>query len=166
MKTSRLSIILIAILLAVSNSWSQEKPNDIIKRYSKTPEAVYTNITPFMMSMARMMTSKKDSTDFLKSIHSMKILNMSECSTTILEELTNTLDSLSIEGYETENKESEDNGKSRVFVKVKDDIINEIFITYYGGDNVIMMLINGKMSKNDIEQMIKKQKEKEEKEKQ
>ena len=151
-------ISLLFIMLFATTAYSQETTtittDALFNQLKKIENAEHININSFMMSMARMMADEEEKA-FFNNINSMRIIELNACSPEDKEKFVNIVSTTELRDYEPAQENIEENERTRVYVKIKNDIIKEIVIAQLGESDFIIMQINGKLNASDLEGLSK-----------
>ena len=126
----------------------------LFKQLKEIENTEFVNINSFMMSMGRMLASGEEK-NFLENINSMRIIEFSGCSSESRSQFVELVSSIELHDYEPAQEEIVGNQRTRVFVKLKNDLIRKIIIAQLGTNEHLIMQINGKLTPEDIERLSK-----------
>ncbi len=147
-------IISLLFLPARSEGCQIMTDDDLFKQLKEMEDAKFVNINSFMMSMGRMMASG-DEKVFLEKINSMRIVELSACSPEQRTEFVELVSTIELQDYEPAQEEVVEKQRTRVYVKVKDELIRKIIIAQLGENEFLLMQINGKLTADDMENLAK-----------
>ncbi|MBR6758431.1 MAG: DUF4252 domain-containing protein [Bacteroidaceae bacterium] len=145
-------IVFLTILPAHSEDSRVMTDDALFKQLKEMEDAEFVSVNSFMMSMGRMMASGEEKT-FLEKISSMRIVELSACSAEHRSEFVDLLSSIELQDYEPAQEEVVGNQRTRVFVKVKDELIRKFIIAQLGEKEFLLMQINGKLTTEDMENL-------------
>ena len=156
-KIYRLILVVFITLLAIPaycEDNSVMTDDALFKQLKEIENTEFVNINSFMMSMGRMLASGEEK-NFLENINSMRIIEFSGCSPEAHSQFIELVSSIELRDYEPAQEEVVGNQRTRVFVKLKNDLIRKIIIAQLGTNEHLIMQINGKLTPEDIERLSK-----------
>jgi hypothetical protein len=95
-----------------------------------------------------------DTPDIAKSISSMKVLDLEDCSSKVKTRFNEKVNNLQLEGYETMIQTIENGEKVRILTRMENDAIRELLIVCTGNDDCALIQLNGKIKKEDIAELV------------
>lgn len=145
-------LVAIALMIACQNTFAQST-KDIFEEFGKEWNAESVTISPFLMTIGRLFMDN-DTPDIVKSIRSMKVLDLEDCSNKVKTRFNEKVNSLQLEGYET-MIQTIDNGENvRILSRMENDAIRELLIVCTGNDDCALIQLNGKIKKEDIAELV------------
>ena len=145
-------LVAIALMIACQNTFAQST-KDIFEEFGKEWNAESVTISPFLMTIGRLFMDN-DTPDIVKSIRSMKVLDLEDCSNKVKTRFNEKVNSLQLEGYET-MIQTIDNGEDvRILSRMENDAIRELLIVCTGNDDCALIQLNGKIKKEDIAELV------------
>ena len=145
-------LVAIALMIACQNTFAQST-KDIFEEFGKEWNAESVTISPFLMTIGRLFMDN-DTPDIVKSIRSMKVLDLEDCSSKVKTRFNEKVNSLQLEGYET-MIQTIDNGENvRILSRKENDAIRELLIVCTGNDDCALIQLNGKIKKEDIAELV------------
>ena len=145
-------LVAIALMIACQNTFAQST-KDIFEEFGKEWNAGSVTISPFLMTIGRLFMDN-DTPDIVKSIRSMKVLDLEDCSNKVKTRFNEKVNSLQLEGYET-MIQTIDNGENvRILSRMENDAIRELLIVCTGNDDCALIQLNGKIKKEDIAELV------------
>lgn len=145
-------LVAIALMIACQNTFAQST-KDIFEEFGKEWNAESVTISPFLMTIGRLFMDN-DTPDIVKSIRSMKVLDLEDCSYKVKTRFNEKVNSLQLEGYET-MIQTIDNGENvRILSRMENDAIRELLIVCTGNDDCALIQLNGKIKKEDIAELV------------
>ena len=145
-------LVAIALMMACQNTFAQST-KDIFEEFGKEWNAESVTISPFLMTIGRLFMDN-DTPDIVKSIRSMKVLDLEDCSNKVKTRFNEKVNSLQLEGYET-MIQTIDNGENvRILSRMENDAIRELLIVCTGNDDCALIQLNGKIKKEDIAELV------------
>ena len=145
-------LVAIALMIACQNTFAQST-KDIFEEFGKEWNAESVTISPFLMTIGRLFMDN-DTPDIVKSIRSMKVLDLEDCSNKVKTRFNEKVNSLQLEGYETMIQTIEDGEKVRILTRMENDAIRELLIVCTGNDDCALIQLNGKIKKEDIAELV------------
>ena len=145
-------LVAIALMIACQTTFAQST-KDIFEEFGKEWNAESVTISPFLMSIGRLFMDN-DTPDIAKSIRSMKVLDLEDCSNEVKERFNQKVNNLQLEGYETMIQTIENGEKVRILTRMKNDAIRELLIVCTGNDDCALIQLNGKIKKEDIAELV------------
>lgn len=130
--------------------------DDLFNEYSKTENADYTYINPFMMKMAMIcaiFTGDSD-TKAVRKVKSVKVLDIEGPTDENTKSLIDRISSLQDSGYDELSRSNDDGDITRVFTKIKGNAIRRLVVLNIDGSECSLVSIDGKFDKNDINSVI------------
>ena len=145
-------LVAIALMIACQNTFAQST-KDIFEEFGKEWNAESVTISPFLMTIGRLFMDN-DTPDIVKSIRSMKVLDLEDCSSKVKTRFNEKVNSLQLEGYETMIQTIENGEKVRILTRMENDAIRELLIVCIGDDDCSLIQLNGKIKKEDIAELV------------
>lgn len=145
---------LIAIILMITYQTTfAQSTKDIFDEFGKEWNAESVSISPFMMSIGKLFMDN-DTPEITRSVRSMKILDLEDCSDKVKERFNRKVNNLQLEGYETMIQTIDNGEKVRILVRIEKEVIRELLIVCTGSDDCALILLNGKIKKEDINELV------------
>ena len=145
-------LVAIALMIACQNTFAQST-KDIFEEFGKEWNAESVTISPFLMTIGRLFMDN-DTPNIVKSIRSMKVLDLEDCSNKVKTRFNEKVNSLQLEGYETMIQTIENGEKVRILTRMENDAIRELLIVCTGNDDCALIQLNGKIKKEDIAELV------------
>ena len=145
-------LVAIALMIACQSTFAQST-KDIFEEFGKEWNAESVSISPFLMTIGRLFMDS-DTADIAKSIRSMKVLDLEDCSSKVKTRFNEKVNNLQLEGYETMIQTIEDGEKVRILTRMENDAIRELLIVCTGNDDCALIQLNGKIKKEDIAELV------------
>ena len=145
-------LVAIALMIACQTTFAQST-KDIFEEFGKEWNAESVSISPFLMTIGRLFMDN-DTPDIAKSIRSMKVLDLEDCSSKVKTRFNEKVNNLQLEGYETMIQTIEDGEKVRILTRMENDAIRELLIVCTGNDDCALIQLNGKIKKEDIAELV------------
>jgi hypothetical protein len=92
-----------------------------------------------------------------KGVTNIEVYSFDECNGKLKDNLNDAIKKLKDSAYETVISSNENGNVTKILLKIKEDIINEIIVVT-GGDSPAMVRIKGKIKREDVEDVIKNNK--------
>ena len=113
------------------------------------------SVSPFLMKFARLFMDSDDKNNpLIKGSHSVKVLDLEDCTKDIKKQFTQKVNQLEHNGYETWMQVKEDGENVKIIAKMEDQMIRELLILTTDNDDCALVLIKGKIRKEDIQAII------------
>lgn len=147
-------ILVLTVIMACQTGVAQNV--DALYNYFKDEKGVESvSVSPLLMKFARLFMDEEDKNDpLIKGVNSVKVLDLEECSEKVKERFTKEVAKLKLNGYETWLQAKEDGENVKVIAKMKDDIIRELLVMSTGKGDCALVMIKGKIRKDDIQAII------------
>ena len=145
-------LVAIALMIACQSTFAQST-KDIFEEFGKEWNAESVSISPFLMTIGRLFMDS-DTPDIAKSIRSIKVLDLEDCSSKVKTRFNEKVNNLQLEGYETMIQTIEDGEKVRILTRMENDDIRELLIVCTGNDDCALIQLNGKIKKEDIAELV------------
>lgn len=124
------------------NEFGSEKNADCVK------------VSSFMMSLGKMFAGHNEDTKIIGKIKSMRVLDLESCTTSVKERFSKKVNKLSLNGYDELMRVNDEGEKVRVLMKTKKETIRELLFVCTGKEDCTLVQINGKFTKEDIDQLV------------
>ena len=113
------------------------------------------SVSPFLMKFARLFMDSDDKNNpLIKGTHSVKILDLEECTKDIKKQFTQKVNQLQHNGYENWLQAKKDGENVKIIAKKEDQIIRELLVLTIDNDDCALVLIKGKIRQEDIQAII------------
>lgn len=113
------------------------------------------SVSPFLMKFARLFMDSDDKNNpLIKGTHSVKILDLEECTKDIKKQFTQKVNQLQHNGYEIWLQAKKDGENVKIIAKKEDQIIRELLVLTTDNDDCALVLIKGKIRQEDIQAII------------
>lgn len=147
-------VVALMLLAVCQTSFAQSVES--LYNYFKDEKGVESvSISPWMMKFARLfMDEEEKNNPIMKGINSMKVLNLEESPKNVQERFGEEVKKLHLNGYETWIQAKEDGENVKIVAKVKDDVVRELIILSTGNDNCALVIMKGKIKREDIQLII------------
>ena len=113
------------------------------------------SVSPFLMKFARLFMDSDDKNNpLIKGTHSVKVLDLEDCTKDIKKQFTQKVNQLLDNGYETWMQAKKDGENVKIIAKKENQTINELLVLTTGNDDCALVLIKGKIKQEDIQAII------------
>lgn len=148
MKTKYVLIILIALF--TQTGFAQDRIDKLFSDFSKEKNVSRVSLGTISMKLASLVTD-------VMGVEGIEVLSLNQCNSSVKENFQSALKKFKDSGYETMVTSNENNSRTRVLVKIKEDIIQELIVFTYGESNALIR-IKGNIKASDIDSLVKKHK--------
>ena len=147
-------ILALTVIMACQTGVAQNV--DALYNYFKDEKGVESvSVSPLLMKFARLFMDEEDkSNPLIKGVNSVKVLDLEECSEKVKERFTKEVAKLNLNGYETWLQAKEDGENVKIIAKMKDDTVRELLVMTTGKGDCALVMIKGKIKKDDIQAII------------
>ena len=149
MKKTIFTIMLMTIWAA---NMAAQSVDDLFKEFKNKTNVEYIEIPKVMMSMASTFVNKDNGGEIVKRVNHITILNI-ENDPQLCQDFAQKAISLNRNGYETMVNSNEDNEKTQVLVKTKNENITEMVVLNIEPNECSLIQIKGKLRPSDIEKL-------------
>ena len=153
-------IFFILLLTAFTMSMNAQLTVDkLMDKYKGMPHAEYVNVPKMMMNLAKTVGGPdiQEANEYMKCIHSVKVLDMEDCSPSVKKQFADDVKQLKLDGYEEMVRVSEDGEQTLILTKGDEKIIREMLIVDASKEDATIVMLKGKMKQSDMEKIIKDQ---------
>jgi len=156
MKTKKLLLsALFALLLINPVMHGQKSVDGLLNEFSKEKGVEHVGIGKFSMKLAGLFTD-------VMGVKEVEVLSFSDCEKSVKERLNQAISSLKDENYEPLVSVNNEDGRTKILVKLNKDFIQELIVLTSGDDPAIVR-IKGKIKPSDIDNVMGKNKSSKEK---
>lgn len=148
MKTKYVLIVLVALF--TQTGLAQDRIDQLFNDFSKEKNVSRVSLGSISMKLASLVTD-------VMGVEGIEVLSLNECSNSVKENFHSALKKFKDSGYETMVTSNENNSRTRVLVKMKEDIIREL-VVFTSGESNALIRIKGKIKASDIDALVKKHK--------
>lgn len=131
--------------------------SDLFDEFKKEQHADYVSVSPIMMKMVRAFTPNDETGDILHRIHSVRVLDLEECSSEVKLRFSREVKDIDTKEYEEMMRVKEEGEWVRIFVKQDKDVIREMVILCAGGNDCTLVALTGKIRQTDIDKIVDRQ---------
>lgn len=146
MKTKYLMLLI--LLVVCQSGFSQKGVNQLFKEFTKSKDIKTVSFDGFTMSIANLFTDTM-------GVDGVDIYELNDCDSKTLEKFAKEVKQLKDSKYETMINSSEDTNRTKVLVKIEDEIIRELVVVTSGNNNALIR-IKGYIKPSDIERIMQK----------
>ncbi len=137
---------ILTMIVVCQTAFGQKNMDQLFKEFAGTKGVNSVNIGKITLSFASLFTETM-------GVDGIEVLSFDECAQDVKDKLASSLKSLKDSAYETMISSNEDNSKTRVLVKMKDDMIRELVVVTTGSSNALVR-IKGKIKPEDIQKIV------------
>lgn len=142
-------IAIFVLLLTCQVGYSQKYSVDaLFKEFADTKNSEKVKIGGLMMSFAGMFTETM-------GVKGVEVYAFDECDQKVKDKFNKAIRNLNDSSYETMISSNDENGRTKVLVKIEDDIIHEL-IVISSGNSAALVRVKGKIKPSDIERIAQK----------
>lgn len=147
------SVVLVCAFLFAGCS-SSKTYSDIINDFRQADGSEYVSIPTALLKAGTAMLPKGDISDLARSINSVRILNLSNCSDRVKKRFIHALSNANDTGYEPFVSTNGKYEQTRVLTRSDDDYVREILIASaeYGSCDIVQVM--GKIKMEDVQKVI------------
>ena len=139
-------VTLILVLSLASGLQAQSSFNELYQKFSREE-----HVTKMKLGGLAMMFVKPFMQKFgVGKITKLRLLSLEDCSPEVKERFNQDVSNLNDEGYELLLKSNGEEGKTRIYVKVIDELINEM-VVLTTGDDPTMVYLKGKFRPSELD---------------
>jgi len=155
MKKSIFMTVLVAIMcqpcfskeiIETNKTRQQHTVDELFANFSKEKNITHVKIGGLIMSFARAFTDTK-------GVMGVEVFSFDECDNQVKDKLNVAIRNLKDKNYETLVSTTQDGENTKVLVKIKENVINEIVIIT-GGKEPAFVRIKGKIRPEDIQSVV------------
>lgn len=148
MKTKYVLIVLVALF--TQTGFAQDRIDQMFDKYANEKNITRVSLGSISMKLASLFTD-------VMGVEGIEVLSLDDCSSSVKENFQAALKKLKDTDYETMVTSNDDNSRTRVLVKIKEDIIREL-VVFTSGESNALIRIKGKIKASDIDALVKKHK--------
>lgn len=147
-------MIAICLLLAtMQTAWAIDA-EQLFKEFKEARNAEYVSIPRFLMKVGVMIADKSDESAetkrLMRSVHSMKVLDLEDCSSSVKQKFMERIDDLSADSYETLVRVNDEGDKVKILARAEKDVFKEILIVCGGTEDCTLVQFTGNFKESDI----------------
>lgn len=146
----------VALILTIVCQTGLAQSAESLFNYFKDEKGVESvSVSPFLMKFARLfMDESEKENPMIKGINSVRVLDLEESPKNVQERFAKEVDKLKLNGYETWIQAKEDGETVKIVAKVKDEVVRELLVLQTGEGNCALVMIKGKIKREDIQAVI------------
>lgn len=141
-------IAILALLIVCQAGYSQKNVEQLFKEFAKVENTESVKLGKFFMSFAGLFTDTM-------GVDGIEVYSFDDCPGEVKERLTKAIRNLKDAKYETMVTSNENNSRTKVLVRIEDEMIRELIVLTSGDSNALVR-IKGKIKPSDIEQVVEK----------
>lgn len=144
------------LLVVVQTAWAINA-KQIFNEFKEAKNAEYVSIPRFLMRLGQAFANDEDTEDarLLRSIHSMKVLDLEKCSDGVKRRFMKRIDALNDDKYETLMRVNDEDDKVKILIREEGSNIKEMLIVCSGPDDCALIQFKGNFKESDIEALVK-----------
>lgn len=143
-------ICIIAALVMIMPGGMAQTVNGLFRQFKDQPEAEYKNLAPLLMGVIKTFAIDEEDDKVIKSIKSIRVLDLEECAPEIRREYARKSRTLKPSGMEMLMQVKEDEGTVRIWGKIKREKVEEVLVLTPDK----MVSIKGRFDLDKISQLI------------
>lgn len=143
-------ICIIAALVMIMPGGMAQTVNGLFRQFKDQPEAEYRNLAPLLMGIIKTFAIDEEDDKVIKSIKSIRVLDLEECAPEIRREYARKSRTLEPSGMEMLMQVKEDEGTVRIWGKIKREKVEEVLVLTPDK----MVSIKGRFDLDKISQLI------------
>jgi hypothetical protein len=143
-------ICIIAALVMIMPGGMAQTVNGLFRQFKDQPEAEYRNLAPLLMGVIKTFAIDEEDDKVIKSIKSIRVLDLEECAPEIRREYARKSRTLEPSGMEMLMQVKEDEGTVRIWAKIKREKVEEVLVLTPDK----MVSIKGRFDLDKISQLI------------
>ena len=146
-------------IIFASASATAQTPGDLFAQYKGKKNAEYVHMGRVLFKLLRPLVNHNDddptARTIMRSIRSMRALNLEDCSQKVKEQFLESAKRLSTKGYEQIVSSNVDGERTLVLVKLKKNAIRELLVLNADDEDCQLLQLKGKMKQVDLGDIIK-----------
>lgn len=147
--------VIVLVWMAICQTGFAQSAESLFNQFQGEKGVESVSISPFLMKFARLFMDEDDKNNpMIKGINSVQVLDLEESPKEVQERFAKKVKKLKLNGYETWIQVKEDGETVKIVAKVKDDMVRELLILQAGDDGCALVLMKGKIKRNDIQAAI------------
>ena len=149
-------LLFVFALMLVSTSAFSQTVDNIFNEFKDKPGAQVINLSKSLLSMFTSSNMDEKNKKLLENIDSMQILHIEDNKKTC-KEFIKKAEKMNTDGYETMANVKEEDETTRILTRSNGDTINDVIILHIENDECTLLQISGKISPDDIDNIVKLQ---------
>lgn len=126
----------------------------IFNEFGSEKNADYVRVSPFIMSLGTIFCKHDEGGEMIRKIKSVKVMDLGDCSANVKERFNGRISKLDQRGYDELIRINDKGERIRLLMKTKMNVIREILFVCTGDGDCTLIQINGKFTKDDIDQLV------------
>lgn len=143
-------ICIIATLVMIMQGGMAQTVNGLFRQFKDLPEAEYKNLAPLLMGVIKTFAIDEEDDEVIKSIKSIRVLDLEECAPEIRREYARKSRTLKPRGMEMLMQVKEDDGTVCIWGKIKREKVKQVLVLTPDK----MVSIKGKFDLEKISQLL------------
>ena len=146
------------LIIFASASATAQTPGDLFAQYKGKKNAEYVHLGRLLFKLLRPIAKNENdptARPVMRSIRSMRALNLEDCSQKVKEQFLESAKRLSTKGYEQIVSSNVDGERTLVLVKLKKNAIRELLVLNADDEDCQLVQLKGKMKHVDLDDIIK-----------
>ena len=139
-------IILVVLVFVCRIGFGQGSVNQLFNEFSKCENTTKVNIGKITMAFASLFENTM-------GVDGIEVIAFDDCNNDLRERFKEAVRSLKDSSFETLVNASENGARTKIMIRIKDDMIRELVVLTSGNDPA-MVRIKGKIKKSDIEKLV------------
>ena len=146
------------LIIFASASATAQTPGDLFAQYKGKKNAEYVHLGRLLFKLLRPIAKNENdptARTVMRSIRSMRALNLEDCSQKVKEQFLESAKRLSTKGYEQIVSSNVDGERTLVLVKLKKNAIRELLVLNADDEDCQLVQLKGKMKHANLGDIIK-----------
>lgn len=139
-------IAILAIVLISQAGYGQQGMDQLFNAFREESDVTSVKIGKITMKLANLFTETM-------GVDGIEVLDFSDCAQNVKDRLSSALKNLDDPDYETMVSSNENHSRTKVLIKIKEDMIREMVVFTTGHDNALIR-IKGNIKPSDIDRVI------------
>lgn len=139
-------LVILAIVLMSQAGYGQQGMDQLFNTFRGESDVTSVKIGKITMKLANLFTETM-------GVDGIEVLDFSDCAQNVKDRLSSALKNLDDPDYETMVSSNENHSRTKVLIKIKEDMIREMVVFTTGHDNALIR-IKGKIKPSDIDRVI------------
>lgn len=139
-------LAILAIVLISQAGYGQQGMDQLFNTFRGESDVTSVKIGKISMKLANLFTETM-------GVDGIEVLDFSDCAQSVKDRLSSALKNLDDPDYETMVSSNENHSRTKVLIKIKEDMIREMVVFTTGNDNALIR-IKGKIKPSDIDRVI------------
>lgn len=141
-------MVILAFLIICQAGYSQKNVEQLFKEFARAEQSDGVKLGKIFMSFAGLFTDTM-------GVDGIEAYSFDSSPSDVKERLTLAMRNLKDKNYETMVSSNENNLRTKILVRIEEDVIREMVIVTTGGANTLVR-IKGKIKPSDIERVMEK----------